>query len=1582
MTAKDLRFGTRLLVMEGDAADTQASSEFQAKAVDVRESDVNPAMASSIKVEGEIVINGGLKHEKKGESKEEEEETALDGGFIKVEKETVDVKDGAHKTEGEATSEEGGSSALDRSSSNLMANRDLLESQEKVKELELELERVVEALKHSESENTHLKEELLLTKGKLDGSVKLCEDLEVNKKRVEEQILQNEERYNLQINTLQEALQAHEEKHKDLINVKEAFDGLTFELENSRKKVQELEQELLLSVGEMKKFEELSKQSDSYAESETKKALEFERLLKLAKVNAQEMEVQMASLQEEVKGLYEKIAENERVEESLRTTAAELSGVQAELEISRAQKLDLEKMLSSKEANINELTKELDLHKTSEAQMKEDILALENLFSSVKGDLQAKNDELEEIKLKLHEEVKSRELVEVDLRSRETQISSVQEELAKVIVEKETLEATVADLNSMVMQTKELCGDLENKLKLSDENFCKSDSLLSQALSSNAELEQKLKSLEELQQESGTLAATATQKNLELEDIIKASNAATEEAKLQLRDTEMRLISAEQKNVELEQQLNLVELKSNNAERELKEYSQKTSELTAILERIEEEKTLLKSHVQEYEGKITQLESFLNQASLRSSDLELELKNVSEKCSEHEDRANTSHQRSIELENLIQTTHSKVEDAGKKVVELESLLQAANHRAEELEEQINTLKVKYNDAELESNQFSSKVSELTAELETFQTKASGLEISLQASDEKERELKEFLNVITEEKRKSDEELISSTKKLAEAENLLEVLQNELKSTQEKLENIEQELRVSGIKENEVLEKLKSAEEQLEQQGKLIEQATTRNTELEALHESLVRDSELKLQEAMVHFTNKDSETKSLYEKLKILEDESKTYEEKAAKETEKSNSLKVELDQSLVKLMALESTIDDLKAKILEVEDRAAQSFSENELLSQTNLQLKTKVNELQEFLNSACDEKEATAQMLASHLNTIAELTDQHSRVSELQSETEFRVKEAERQLQESIERYALKDSEAKDLTEKLTALEIQVRKFEEQAHELSALSETQKAELEGSLLKLKNLESDFEEMRTKASHYEKESEGLAEVNLQLKMKVNELQELLASASDEKEVTAQILASHMNTIAELTDQHSRVSELQSETECRIREAEKQLQESIEQYIQKYSEAKDLNEKLIALEIQVRKLEEQADESCALSEAQKAELEEALLKLKLTESSFEEMKTKATHFEKESEGLAEANLKLTRELEAYESNLKELQTTFSAILTEKDDAVEHLQSSKKYIEDLKQQLSLEGQQLQSQVASVMEENSQLNEKYHSAKKELETERVQLEEHKERESILKVELENLKAHITENFVVQTRVAELEEQLRLAESRQKEEVESVRSMAAEKEEKLVSELQEYAHKLCDKEALHEQVQQLQKELKLSQNIIAEKDEEKQRNLSLFNEELEILKKKSSQDAELEKKIEEERNLAIVNAELDDLKKKHSQTAELEKKIEELENKLKLGNNSSVQGDLRSPAEFKDGLEVKSRDLGSTISTPSKRKSKKKSDAASPQASPSSGGIHPAAPQISSAMSFKFILGVALVSVIIGVILGKRY
>ncbi|KAK1393430.1 hypothetical protein POM88_012486 [Heracleum sosnowskyi] len=1111
-----------------------------------------------VKVVDEVVTNADPV--KESEKKKDESDSSFDGEFIKVEKESLaDQKP----------------IVIERSSSNSSSSRELLEAQEKIKEIEVELVRLTGDLKDSELENTKLNEEVLLTKEKLEGSEKSYTELELNNKKLQQQISEAEERYTLQLSTLQEALQAEQMKQKELTGVKESFDNLHIELENAKKKMLEFEQELQLSAGEAQKFEELHKQSGSLAESETKKALEFEGLLEMAKASAKEVEDQMVALQEELKGLYTKIAENEKVEEALKVTTAELCTVQGELEM------------------------------------------------------------------------------------------------------------------------KELYSDLEAKLQVSDENFGKADSLLSQTLENSKELEQKLKSLEELHHESGYAATTATQKNVELEEVLQASNAAAEEAKSQLRELETRFIAAEQKNLELGQQQNLLELKCSDAEREVKEYLEKISELSALLKSVEEVNKELTEQKQGYENKIILVESELSSTSARNSELESELKSATDKCAEHEGKVKLTTQRGLELEDLIQSSHSKVEDAEKKVNQLELLLETEKYKIQELEGQISTLENKCMEAEETSKNHFNKASELETEIEALQSTLSSLDAVLQLATEKENELTESLKITTEEKLKLGDALKNSTEKLVENENVLDILRNELNLTQGRLESIECDLKASGMRETEVMEKLKFAEEQIEKHGSALEQATTRSLELESLHSTVTKDSELKLQEAIASFTSRDSEAKSLHDKVQALEDQVAIYKEQATKAAEKYASLEEEFNQIALKLASLESTNEELKKKVVEAEDKAAQSFSENELLVQTNTELKNKIyNELQGLLDSANAEKETLSQQLLAHVNTIAELNEAQTKAAELQLVTEARISEAETQLHETLQRFTLRDSEAKELNEKLTVLEEQINLYKEQAHEASTLVEAHKAELDQALTKLKALES----------------------------------------------------------------------------------------------------------------------------------------------------------KSAQFEKENEGLAEVNLKLTQELSAYESRLNDLQTKLSAASSEKVEAVEQLQSSHMVLEELKMQKNSDGEKLQSQISLLMEEKNLLTETHENAKKELQTViqqlEGQLEDKKSHEDALKIEIDTLKAEMTEKYVPIDSLKKLEEQI-------------AKAAAGTKEEN---------------------------------------------------------------------------------------------------------------------------AGAGDGVTVKSRDIGSLVSAPSKRKNKKKLEAISTQSS--SADTQTQTSGDSSGISFNIILGVALVSVIIGVILGKRY
>nr|XP_009405405.1 PREDICTED: golgin subfamily B member 1-like isoform X6 [Musa acuminata subsp. malaccensis] len=1523
--------------------------------------------------------------------KEEEEESASDGEFIKVEKEILaDVEERSHLLNPMVEVEETSHNANHRSDSS-EAHADSIKMKEKNKELELQLETVLGKLKSSEVEKALLISEFDLANDKLEKMTKHCEELELGHKLMKNQILEAEQIYNLQLESLEEALKASYIKDKELTDARESFIELSTELDSSRKRMKALEEELLSSVSKVHKLEELNKHSSLQAESESKNVLELQMMLDLAHANAKEMEGQVNDLQMELKELHNENAEKQHVEEALQSTLLELSISQEKLEISESQVAKLEQELASKDHFICGLSEELNLYKVSQEQLRADVAELENMLSTSREDLETKLVNLQELELKLQEQVKEREADEACFKNQEVQISSLQNDLSELTREKATLESTVTDLNTKLLENEETHSQLEMKINLADQDLKKTDSLLSQALSYKEELNKKMELLEQLYHESRITAEVSAKRNLELEGLVQSSNAAEESIRKQLKESEMKLASSEKKNMELEQQINLAEIKRLDAESEINKLNEKIMELTA-------DNALSRSCLESFEDRIGQLESSLSQSSLRNSELEKELNDLLRKCAEHEERATATHLRSIELEDMIHSSHSRAEDSKKRAGELELLLEATNSRTKELEQLLSTIEEKHRDVEALSKQYSSKVSGLVTELEATH----------QAANDKERELTDILYVVVEDRKKFEDLSNNQEKKLYESENEIQILKNELKYLKEKVASVQEDLEASSDRERELLEILKYDGEQLEHHSKALEDLTAKNLELNSLNESLIKDSQLKLQEAAASIKQKEMEAKELLEKLNFLEEQLISYKDDAVEATENVALLKVELGENAIKLVSLENNVEELNRKVSEANLRTQQKFAENELLSMENSKLREeleahqqKVNELDEFSKSIHAEKEATVEKLISHASTITELTDERSKCLEIQFATESRLKENEAQLQEAIEKYKQRDLEARDQYEKLLAFETHLRTYEEQVSESAVITSTQKHKLEEAHFKLQDMEGLVEKLESKLDQLKTENEGLARHNLSLteelatyetKMnelhvafdaavakkedvsmelhsfkketedllqllnsdkeklqsqitsvmeehntcnemyqnarkelkaaiaqleeklseqkarelsfdslveslkaelsekstmqseleqrlkyageqlehhreaveeltarnfelnslnetlvknselkleeaatsfmqkesevkrllemlksleeqlafykeqavgaaenvaslktqleastmklvslennveelkqkvsesnltceqtlsenellatsnsklreeledhqhKVNDFNELLKSIHAEKEAAVEQLASHASTIAKLTDEHSRGLELQHAAESRIEENEAQLYEAIEKHKKKDLEARNLYEKLLSLETQLRNDEQASEPDVAAT--QKGILEEAHFKLQEVEGLVEQLKSKLDQFKIENEDLSKDNVGLTEMLAIYESKLNMVQVALDTAVREKEDIIMQLHSSRKELEDIIQSHINDKEKLQSQVTSLMEENNMHNEMHQNVRKELEAAIAQLDE---RLSEKKSELEQRLRHAGE------------------------------------------------------------------------------------------------------------------------------------------------------------------------------------------------------------------------------------------------
>ncbi|KAJ4895313.1 hypothetical protein Rs2_22107 [Raphanus sativus] len=312
------------------------------------------------------------------------------------------------------------------------------------------------------------------------------------------------------------------------------------------------------------------------------------------------------------------------------------------------------------------------------------------------------------------------------------------------------------------------------------------------------------------------------------------------------------------------------------------------------------------------------------------------------------------------------------------------------------------------------------------QMQEYQEKLTKLDSSLNQSSARISDLEKDLKTALQKGAEHEDLGKMSTERSVELEGLFQTSQSELVKSEEKL---------------------KSAEERLEKQAREIDEANRRSTEIKDLH----KHSDLSIQKAMKDLNIIDTEAKSLTEKSKHLKERIRLYEDKLAEASAHSFSLKHDLDKSSL----------------------------ENELLSDTNNQLKIKIQELEGFLDA--------------------------------QKET-------------ATERYNQRDIEAKDLATKLQSHENLIEEHKSQVLKVSEVADTRKMELEKALLKLKTFEDTIKEL-------EKENGSLAEVNLKLNQELanhgsdtSGFQEMLSALEAEKDQTAKELEASTEAVEKLTN--------------------------------------------------------------------------------------------------------------------------------------------------------------------------------------------------------------------------------------------------------------------------------------------------------------------------------------------------------------------------------------------------------------------------------------------------------------------------
>ncbi|XP_048434293.1 myosin-10-like [Pyrus x bretschneideri] len=451
--------------------------------------------------------------------------------------------------------------------------------------------------------------------------------------------------------------------------------------------------------------------------------------------------------------------------------------------------------------------------------------------------------------------------------------------------------------------------------------------------------------------------------------------------------------------------------------------------------------------------------------------------------------------------------------------------------------------------------------------------------------------------------------------------------------------------------------------------------------------------------------------------------------------------LQEQLNQQRAREAALISEVKNLKAEaaekpllqnsLKELQTKLARCEEESRKLAEANRKLKvdvstckSKQSDLDAKYSTAVAKKDESVEQLQAAKRTIEDLTQQHSSQGQkLQSQISSLLDE-NRLLNE------VRQNTKKELQQAISNIEEQLN--QQRAQEAALISEVKNLKAEVAEKPL--LQNSLKELQTKLARCDEERRKLAEANIKLEedvstyeSKQSDLEAKYSTAVAENDESVEQLQAAKRTIEDLKQQYSSHGQ-KLQSQISLLTDENSLLNEVHQ-----NTKKELQQAISNLEEQLN--EQKTGEAALKSEVENLKAEVA--EKPLLQNSLKELQTKSTHCEEESRKLAEANIKLKEDVSTYECKQSDLEAKYSTAVAEKDESVEQLQAAKRTIEDLMQQHSSQGQKLQSQISSLTDENSLLNEVHHNTKKELQQVisnlEEQLKEQKAGEAALRSEL---------------------------------------------------------------------------------------------------------------------------------------------------------------------------------------------------------------------------------------------------------
>lgn len=925
---------------------------------------------------------------------------------------------------------------------------------------------------------------------------------------------------------------------------------------------------------------------------------------------------------------------------------------------------------------------------------------------------------------------------------------------------------------------------LQKELAQAEEAVAVSKKGSSEEISSLRDELQKTKSeLEAALVDQGKLKALESEAARLAEELSASTHEATDlKGNLQMTKTHHEEIFSQvdglkEKVSMLEEQLSAAGTKTREVEGNL--LSQVEAHKAELSMREANEENIKKAHgeihieLEAFRGRVVDLESALSAASKKAEEYQKEVSN-------HEAIAKESLDESLRFK-------SAAEEAALKISEAEQTVKFLQGELDEMKDQIlqgaqvqkllEEAKAQMAKVEEDYCQVKDKLVQLEGDYADEKARATELELKLQSTDE---ELKNQIDCL----KAAEDTAVKIKEQVADLEGMLKAAEDKLKEKEETSGILQAEVDDLKLKAAEFLKTAEEDSKQLEREHQ--EQLKASEERYQALEKSMfqLEEKTAQLQDSLVA-AGSDAETarkkvvelelevenllhnkgkfeegaaellaqlKSTEEMLSNQVDSLKVAEDKADKANEQVLHLESVLKSTEEKLKENEEVAESLQLQVIDLKSREATS---TEHLKEAEESLQKLQLELQGKLETSEERYQTLVSQLQESLDAAqseAESVRRKAGDLELELETLRHDKgELEEKVRVSEEKCVQHENNAHTSTTRSMELEGLITQHKTTADDAiskiavleAALVDAQNkdAELE---IKLKLAEDNallLEDTASKLSDRLAELEGLAKESA---AKVAELEMACAESKQKEQETAERLQSGEKMLVERQTEVKGATDKIDELESSIAAMEANLKGTIEREMHLTEEKTLLEEEMAKLEAHLAKLE-----------ADVAEAESRVAKLEpLVEKTEVEL-----HAAVVSEG------KLKEEISSHQASNSKLQDLLSQIENEKQTIVAQLDSTQKSFTEMNEQFVEERQLLQQQIATLMQENGNLAEKFASTQEKLhatlvaaEVSAKKLQESSSKESTLGVEVEDLKVQLKKALDECSQVEKLEQKLK--------------------------------------------------------------------------------------------------------------------------------------------------------------------------------------------------------------------------------